>query len=285
MRTFRRNGRRLSIFCIALLLLSGHSTYAEPAGAGSPSGRSGQPCPSTLENDFLSSFINDALNWPERILTDANDILLRYDNLSALLLAGGASIAMHQSNADKELARHFVKHRVLENSLADESLNVLGCPGTHFAAAGLWYGLSVDAGDQFNKERAWTMMTALAITGLTTVGLKAIRDNKTPNKKAWAWPSGHTSSSFTAAAVLDEFYGPGVGIPAYFLAGLVGFRMMDAGDHWASDVVFGATLGLVVGHTVAGRHKKLELAGFEVLPYTIQPVTNPSVGVTLVKRF
>lgn len=285
MKIFRRNGRRLSIFCIALILLSGHSTRAEQDGANSPSGRSGQFRLSTSENDFLISFINDAINWPERILTDANDILLRYDNLSALLLAGGASIAMHQSNADKELARHFIEHRVFKNSLADESLNVLGCPGTHFAAAGLWYGLSADAGDQFNKERAWTMMTALAMTGLMTVGLKAIRDNKTPNGQIWAWPSGHTSSSFTAAAVLDEFYGPGVGIPAYFLAGLVGFRMMDAGDHWASDVVFGATLGWVVGHTVAGRHKKLELAGFEVLPYTAELTANPSVGVTLAKRF
>jgi membrane-associated phospholipid phosphatase len=29
--------------------------------------------------------------------------------------------------------------------------------------------------------------------------------------------------------------------------------MMDEGDHWASDVLFGAVLGWVVGHTVAGR--------------------------------
>jgi membrane-associated phospholipid phosphatase len=236
-------------------------------------------------NLFLSSFVDDALDWPERIIIDANEVLFRPDNFAALMLAGGASISMHQSNADKDLARHFIKHRVFRSSFVDESFNVLGCPGTHFAAAGLWYGLSAEDGDQFNKERAWTMMTALAVTGLTTVGLKAIRDNETPNGKAWAWPSGHTSSSFTAAAVLDEFYGPGVGISAYILAGLVGFRMMDAGDHWASDVVFGATLGWVVGHTVAGKHKKLELAGFEVLPYTAATSTEHSVGVTLVKTF
>jgi membrane-associated phospholipid phosphatase len=288
MKTFCRNGRGLRIFCVALILLAGRTAGAEQRGAYDLPNQPGQPeqlCSPVSENMFLSSFINDSINWPERILLDANDILLRYDNLAGLLLAGGASIAIHQSNADKELARHFIKHRVFESSIVDESLNALGCPGTHFAAAGLWYALSAEDGDQFNKERAWTMMTALAITGLTTVGLKAIRDNETPNGKAWAWPSGHTSSSFTAAAVLDEFYGPGVGIPAYMLAGLVGFRMMDAGDHWASDVVFGATLGWVVGHTVAGKQKKLELAGFEVLPYTAGMAVEPSVGVTLVKRF
>jgi hypothetical protein len=60
--------------------------------------------------------------------------------------------------------------------------------------------------------------------------------------------------------------------------------MMDTGDHWASDVVFGATLGWVVGHTVAGKHKELEIAGFKVLPYT--GYTKGSVlGISLVKQF
>ena len=61
--------------------------------------------------------------------------------------------------------------------------------------------------------------------------------------------------------------------------------MMDSGDHWASDVVFGATLGWVVGHTVAGKHKKLELAGFDVVPYAVETDSGGSAGVTLVKRF
>ena len=128
------------------------------------------------------------------------------------------------------------------------------------------------------------MTTALAITGLTTVGLKAIRDNETPNGREWAWPSGHTASSFTVASVLDEFYGPKVGIPAYVLASLVGYRMMDTGDHWASDVVFGATLGYVVGHTVAGKHNELEIAGFKVLPYTGN-TKGTAIGISLVKQF
>ncbi len=284
MKIIRRNGRRLSIFCITLLLLADSTATATQSPASNPSDQSNQP-EQPCQTDLLSSFANDFLNWPRRLILDSNDVLFRADNFSALMMAGGASVALHQSNADKVLARHFIKHRVFRDSFVDETFNILGCPGTHFAFAGLWYGLSVESGDQFNKERAWTMMTALAITGITTIGLKAIRDNKTPNEESWAWPSGHTSSSFTAASVLDEFYGPGVGIPAYILASLVGFRMMDAGDHWASDVVFGATLGWVVGHTVAGKHKKLELASFEVLPYTVGTHSGTNVGVTLVKRF
>lgn len=52
----------------------------------------------------------------------------------------------------------------------------------------------------------------------------------------------------------------------------------------ASDVVFGATLGWVVGHTIAGKHKKLEIAGFELLPY-VAGINDLSMGVSLVKQF
>ena len=240
-------------------------------------------CP-PLTDSFLSSFATDLINWPDRIIDDSRDTILASDNLTTLLLAGGASITLHQSNADKRLARHFTKHRVL-NSFVDESFNIIGNPGTHFAATGLWYALAANKGDEFNKQRAWTMTTALAITGLTTVGLKLIRDNDTPNEKRFAWPSGHTASSFTVASVLDEFYGPEVGLPAYALAGFVGFRMMDSGDHWASDVVFGTVLGWVVGHTVAGKHKKLELAGFQVMPCFAAGGDSSTMGLALMKRF
>jgi len=253
------------VACAALILIAGCANQTEQ-----PSG-------------FLESARTDFINWPDRIIEDSRDVIFGADNFDALLLAGGASIAMHQSNADKKLDQNFERHQAFQG-FADESLNVLGCPGTHFGVTGLWYALSAQSGDKFNADSAWTMMTALSVTGLTTVVLKAIRDNDTPNGKKWAWPSGHTSSSFTAASVLDEFYGPKVGVPAYILASLVAWRMMDAGDHWGSDVVFGVTLGWVVGHTIAGKHKQLEIGGFKVLPYTAS-AGERVVGVSLLKRF
>ena len=230
----------------------------------------------------LKPIKQDLSKWPNRLIADSKEVFLRPDNMTALLLAGGASIAMNQ-DVDDDIADYFTRHHKLHN-LKDESLNIIGHPTTHFAASSLWYFLSTQNQDDLNKERAWTMRTAVTITWLATTGLKLIRDNKTPNGKDFAWPSGHTSSSFTVASVLDEFYGPKVGIPAYAVASLVAYRMMDTGDHWGSDVVFGATLGWVVGHTVASRHKKLEVAGFDIVPFT--PVTEePAVGIGLMKRF
>jgi hypothetical protein len=225
----------------------------------------------------------DLKKLPGRIVEDSKYTFLRADNMTALLLAGGASIAMHQSRADKNIAENFERHQVFRGFI-DESLNIIGSPATHFPVTALFYAIAAENQDEFNKERAWSMMTALSMTGLVTVGLKAIRDNDAPNNAAWAWPSGHTASSFTVASVLDEFYGLKVGIPAYIMASLVAYRMMDAGDHWASDCVFGATLGWVVGHSIAGRQKQLEIAGFDVLPY-IGTNGDTVTGVSLVKQF
>ena len=298
MKANSRNGCWPGVVCISLILASGcANTLRETPPHGNPNKASAASAFRVAEisnganqaNDlsetsrFFKSAKADFANWPKRFIEDSKDTFLRKDNLTALLLVGGASIAMHNSNADKNVADHFEKHRALRK-FPDKSLDTIGNPGTHFAVTGLWYAISAENQDEFNKERAWTMMTALAVTGLTTVGLKAIRDNDCPNGKSWAWPSGHTASSFTVASVLDEFYGPEVGIPAYALASLVGWRMMDSGDHWASDVAFGAVLGWVVGHTIAGKHKELEIAGFKVLPYTASN-SGPVMGVNLVKQF
>lgn len=232
---------------------------------------------------LLESATINIEDWPKRIIEDTKETFLKPDNMIALLLAGGASIAMHSSDADKELAENFDNPRVF-HGFADESLNVIGSSWTHLGASSLWYAMSAKNQDEFNKQRAGAMLRALGVTSVITMSLKAIRDNESPNGKKWAWPSGHAASSFTVASVLDEFYGPRVGIPSYALASLVSYRMIDSGDHWGSDIVFGATLGWVVGHTFAGKHKELEVAGFKVVPY-MAGNNGPAMGFSLVKQF
>ncbi len=291
----RRNGFWLRLFCAFLVFTSGCTNTGQVTTEKDtvvPPSESSQDTTAVKQTEqtedasteplWLKTAKQDLENWPDRLISDTKESFLRPDNMTALLLAGAASVVMHQ-DADKDIADYFERHQKLCN-FSDESLNIIGHPTTHFAAGTIWYFLSVQNQDDVNKERAWTMRTALTITWLATMGLKAARDNETPNGKDWAWPSGHTSSSFTVASVLDEFYGPKVGIPAYTIASLVAYRMIDTDDHWASDVVFGATLGWVVGHTVAGKHKELEVAGYKVVPFV--PFTEePTIGIGLVKKF
>ena len=301
MRAYRLKERWLWIVCAGLVLAGGCATQTDnpssknlsiesamvnllnlPAGVIEESKNSLEDLSETSGYVFESATAN-ATNWPDRIVKDTKACFLGPGNLTALLLAGGASVVMHNSGADKKLNENFDDEHVFRG-FGDEGLNVIGHPWTQFGMATLWYAVSAKNQDELNKARAQTMIEALSVTGVVTMGLKAIRNNDSPNGKNWAWPSGHVASSFTVASVLDEFYGPKVGIPAYALASLISYRMLDTGDHWSSDIVFGATLGWVVGHTIAGKHKQLEIAGFTVLPY-IYGGRNSAVGVNLVRQF
>jgi hypothetical protein len=183
--------------------------------------------------------------------------------------------------ADKSIEEHQDKE--IFHNIADRSLGFFGGPEFQYAAAGYWYLSSVKSGDQKNRNDAAIMIRALSLTGLTTMTLKGARNNMTPEGDKWGWPSGHTSSSFAAASVLDELYGPKAGIPAYVFASLVAARQMDQRDHWASDIVFGVALGWTIGHTVAGEKEPPQVAGFTIVPSLIGRQASP--GIALFKSF
>jgi hypothetical protein len=244
---------------------------------------SAEPNDSNKYVPATGDILKDAKVFPKAAWDDAKRTYFNGNNLLLLLLAGGGSIALHDSGVDDKAAEHFDKHRSIPHDL-DNFTDIAGNPGIHFAATGVWYAIASQKKDDLNVQRSWIMMRALAVTGATTLALKGIVHNHTPNGFNYAWPSGHTASSFTVASVLDEFYGPKIGIPAYLGAGFVGYRMMDSGDHWASDVLFGGVLGYVVGHTIAGEYK-LDLAGFKVRPLVSNMHDGPTAGIVLAKDF
>ena len=264
---------KIILFIFLSLFLNLYAFSAEPNDVNDPNA----PIRAT------GNFWQDAKVFPKTALSDAQKTYFNSNNLLLILMAGGGSIALHDSHADDKIADNFEDHRSLPHDL-DNFTDIAGNPGIHFAATGIWYLMAANKKDDVGIQRSWVMARALAVTGVTTLMLKGIVENDTPNGKSWAWPSGHTASSFCVASVLDEFYGAKVGIPAYLLAGFVGYRMMDSGDHWASDVLFGGVLGYVIGHAVAGEHKKLELAGFEILPL-IATHRGSTAGIMLAKEF
>lgn len=236
-------------------------------------------------SDWATGIIKqDAKAYIRVSFEDAKKTFINRDNLILLLLAGGGSIAFRETGIDDRAAEHFEENGKMSKDL-DKFTDLLGGPGAHFAATGIWYLMAAHNKDDVNLQRSWIMLRALGVTGATTLALKAAVRDHTPNGKDWAWPSGHTSSSFTVAAVLDEFYGPTIGIPAYLGAGFVGYRMMESGDHWASDVLFGGVLGYVVGHTIAGNNKDFNIAGFKIQPMVSSFYDRPAAGIALAKRF
>ena len=70
-----------------------------------------------------------------------------------------------------------------------------------------------------------------------------------------AFPSGHTSLSFAAAASINQRYGLKAGIPAHLVAGFVGLARVKANKHYWHDVVVGAVIGEVAGRLLVDRRR------------------------------
>ena len=88
-----------------------------------------------------------------------------------------------------------------------------------------------------------TESAALAL-GIT-YGLKYTVNAERPNGGENSFPSGHATLSFCSAEFLRRRYGWSWGLPAYAVAGFVGYSRVDAREHYAGDVLAGAAIGAV----------------------------------------
>jgi membrane-associated phospholipid phosphatase len=212
------------------------------------------------------SIKQDLKNTPRWLWEDTKRVYTSPLNLALLLTAGGASIAVHQ-HVDWTFNDKFNNSRTCKPAWGDTA-NVVGHPLLHLGIAGAWYMAGYEMKDLKTYNVGKNLLSALIITDLSTVALKACAaDTEGPRGDHFSWPSGHTSSTFALASVMHEAYGPVVGVPMYLLAGWVGFERMDDHQHMFSDVLFGGMLGLVIGHSVASGHLP-QIAGGTILPYS-----------------
>jgi hypothetical protein len=231
--------------------------------------------------DCWRSFGRDAKELLPMVWDDTKAVFTNPCGLLVMGVGVAAGLAVHGENGDDNIADHYTRHGSQLGKFWDNVGDVGGNPGTHFGIAGAMYFAGLAGGDDKTYEVAKTMLSALSINGLTTLALKGIANNHSPNGDPMAWPSGHTSSSFCMAAVLWESYGPWVGAPAYAFATFVGYERIDARNHQFSDVISGAVIGAVIGHIVAQNHKP-KILGMDLVPYSDD---RGAVGLALAKSW
>lgn len=98
------------------------------------------------------------------------------------------------------------------------------------------------AGD---KKGTWQFTKGFLLNQAVTFGFKGLIKRERPNmKNNNSFPSGHTSTTFQSATFIQKRYGWKYGIPAYVLAGITGFSRTNSNQHYFSDVLAGAIIGV-----------------------------------------
>jgi membrane-associated phospholipid phosphatase len=119
---------------------------------------------------------------------------------------------------------------------------------------------------------------SIGATILVTQGLKEAFPSRRPDgSDNKSFPSGHTSTSFAAAATLHNRYGWEAGLPAYVVASFVGLSRVEAKKHRVGDVLVGAAIGTATGHLITTKKDD----SIHIFPWA----STKSAGVDVTLRF
>jgi hypothetical protein len=90
------------------------------------------------------------------------------------------------------------------------------------------------------------------IVELTKVAVRRDRPINPDGSSApgYSFPSGHAAITFASATVLQQHLGWKAAVPTYSLATYVAASRLHDNRHFLSDVVFGASVGIIVGRSV-----------------------------------
>jgi membrane-associated phospholipid phosphatase len=147
--------------------------------------------------------------------------------------------------------------------------NVLGNGSVWLSNVGGYLPLAWPAGFLFgglfckkgSSERVKTFSVAEQLVesiGFTygfTAAFKIIFNRNRPDGSKYSFPSGHTAPNFAAAGILAYRYPWYIGVPALAAVSAIGFSRVDLNQHWASDVVAGAGLGLFFATSTYLNHR------------------------------
>lgn len=264
-----RSTRRTAWTIAAMIALSG-SALVPPALAQTPPAAvapQGPPQPSGADAqkppDPPVAAVGEEVAKPRRgffsaLTYNLKDDLKHMPRWNSLLVLGtGGALALAAHQRDSEIDGKFVK-----------SSNGMWKPGKLFyqptiLGAGL---ASYVVGRATSSPRLQHLgmdeIEASLITGAIVLGMKqAIRRDRplTSDGKpqsGYAFPSGHAAATFAGATVLQQHLGYKAGLPTYLVASYVAMSRLHDRKHFASDVIMGSAIGIMVGRTVTwhGRH-------------------------------
>ena len=172
------------------------------------------------------------------------------ENLVTLGIGGALALAVHPA-----------EHNLTALASTSDPLEDLFELGS--SAGGGWvqiggalgtYALGRGIGNQQIQILGADLVRAQIVNTALTQSIKLAVQRTRPDQGRFSFPSGHTSATFATATVLQRHFGWRVSIPAYGIATYVAGSRLQENRHYASDVIFGAAIGVVAGRTVKIGH-------------------------------
>ncbi len=169
-----------------------------------------------------------------------------------ILLPVGLGIsAAAISHWDKPLQRHWLGLLGHHRSYSDIGNYTL-------IGAVILDGILLPGEGRNGWDEAWTIGEAYGASSLTVYLLKTAVQRPRPGRGGGvgtqSFPSGHSSSSFTAATLIERNSGPLLGVPAYGLAAFTAFERVEEGHHYPSDILAGAAIGTFFASVIDSLH-------------------------------
>ena len=129
--------------------------------------------------------------------------------------------------------------------------NLIGSFAFQAAAGFATYGVGKVIHNQKGANVGRDIVRAQILSQAMVQTLKfTVRRERPDGSNSQSFPSGHSSSAFATATVLQRHYGWKIGVPAYALGGYVALARMSWNRHHATDVVMGAGFGIAAARTV-----------------------------------
>jgi membrane-associated phospholipid phosphatase len=179
---------------------------------------------------------------------------------SVYWLAGGGALALAIHPEDGKINRHLIGNPTVDTLfkpgkwIGNDFVFAAGSLGTYFAAR----AMNMPRAQHLGMDETEALILAAGISELEKEIVRRQRPTDPFGHRAvgYSFPSGHATLTFAAATVLQEHLGYKAAIPTYLIATYVAMSRLHDNVHYASDVVFGAANGIVIGRSVTwhGRH-------------------------------
>ena len=183
---------------------------------------------------------------PKRFARDTKRLFTTKTPALVLAAGGAAAFAVHPAD-------HQSVSRLSSSPGLEDFLDGGADPGDGtvqgLAAIGV-YAVGYAIHNERTKEVGTSLVEAQILNLFITQGIKYAVNRERPDGGRYSFPSGHASATFATADVLLQEFGPKAGVPAYAGAVYVAVSRLAEKQHYLSDVVFGAAVGVACARTL-----------------------------------